>query len=146
MAYVQGYYKLINPQKYMGDKSNIFYRSSWEKKAFEICDGNPNIKRWASEEIVIPYLKPTPDGSVKAAKYYPDLYIEYTDKHGNYIKHLIEIKPEKQTKKSKSKKQNVRLAENYVYLINQLKWEAAQNWCNARHIKFSVETESSLFR
>jgi hypothetical protein len=145
MRFVQDFYKLNHPEKYMGDPNKVFYRSSWEKHAFTFLDNNIKVKRWVSEGVAIPYLKPTPDGSYKKSNYYPDLYVEYEDRNGNIVREMIEIKPLKQTKQSVSKKKKVKIVENHIYLINQLKWEAAKKWCAARGIKFSVITENSLF-
>jgi hypothetical protein len=138
-------YKLKNPDKYLGNPENIVIRSSWELQFFEFCDNNKNILRWSSEEIKIPYMKPTPQG-LKPAMYFPDAYIEYVDKNGNLIKELIEIKPEKQSRLSKAKKSTTRMFENAVAVVNFAKWEAAEKWCSQRGIKFSVITEKTLHR
>ncbi len=136
------------PEKYLGDVSNIIFRSSWELRTFEMLDGNPNIIHWVSEEIKIPYIVPDSSSSTgyKQRTYFPDLYVEYYDRSNTLIKELIEIKPEKQTKPSKSKKSHVKLLENQVFIINKLKWNAAQVWCDKRGIKFSIMTEKSIFR
>jgi hypothetical protein len=145
MKFRQDFYKIKHPEKYIGDVNKIFYRSSYELTAFQFLDNNPNVKKWGSEIIAIPYLKPTADGSFKKANYFPDLYVEYVDRNNNYIKEIFEIKPEKQTKPSSAKRQKVRVAENFTYMVNQMKWDAAQKWCNARGIKFSIIAEKSLF-
>ena len=60
MAYTKDTYKgkftPTNPRKYIGDPTQIVYRSSYELKFMKWCDINASVKRWASEEIVIPYL------------------------------------------------------------------------------------------
>ena len=71
MAY-KGKWKPKNYSKYSGNSKNITYRSLWERQAFKWCDENPNIVKWSSEEVVVPYRSKT-DG--KAHKYYPDLKI-----------------------------------------------------------------------
>ena len=55
----QGYFKPTNPEKYKGNVDKIFYRSSWELKFNNWCDKHPSVLEWSSEEIVIPYKKPT---------------------------------------------------------------------------------------
>lgn len=135
----KGPYTLRYPEKYMGNKDTIFYRSSWEKRFFEFCEFNPNVKKWASEEIAIPYIKPT---DKKFHKYYPDIYIEYVDANGEYRKELIEIKPAKEAYKSKTKSTYDKLA----YVINEAKWDAATQFCSQHGIKFRIMTENSLFR
>ena len=47
-----------NPSKYLGDPTKIVYRSLWERKCMRIFDENPNVIRWASEEMAIPYFSP----------------------------------------------------------------------------------------
>ena len=70
----QGYYTPKNPDKYVGDITKIRYMSSWELELHKFFDGNPNVIRWASEEIAIPYYKPT-DGRIH--KYYPDYWVNF---------------------------------------------------------------------
>ena len=64
----------------------------------QFADLNPNIIQWGSEEIVIPYLKPT---DKKIHKYIPDFWIKVKNKHGDVKKFLIEIKPLKETIQTK---------------------------------------------
>ena len=147
--YKEGVYTPRNPEKYVGDLDNIVYRSSWEEHAFKFLDNNPNVLKWAAEPVPIAYQKPIIQNgkfSWKPANYFPDLFVEYINRDGTVIKELIEIKPLKQTKQSKSRKESVRLQENYVHLVNQAKWQAAKAWCEKYGIKFSILTENSLFR
>ena len=51
-------YKPSNPEKYVGDPNNIICRSSWERKFCHWADLNPDIVKWVSEEVAIPYLSP----------------------------------------------------------------------------------------
>lgn len=134
-----------HPEKYMGDFENIIIRSSWELRVFQFCDNNPNVLRWGSEEIAIPYMKPFP-GGYKPANYYPDLYVEYNDREGNLIKELIEVKPEKFTKASRSRNSATKAFENMQYIVNMAKFTAASNWCEREGVKFSVLSEKSIFR
>ena len=138
-------YKLNNPEKYIGDPDKLMYKSSWEQSAFFMCDNNPNIVRWAYEFIPIKYAKPVGAG-FKITTYFPDLYLEYFDRDQNFIKEVLEVKPKNQTQPSKKKKTETRLYENYVYLVNKAKWEAAKAWCTPRGIKFTVITENGLYR
>ena len=145
MGWQQGYYEPKNPEKYMGDATNIVYRSSWELDAFKFCDNNPNVLKWASEEIVIPYAMPTPSGGVRKARYFPDLYMEYKRRDGKVVRDLIEIKPKKQTKPSRSRNPKNKMYENQVHQKNLLKWEAARQWCAQNGINFRILTESDQF-
>lgn len=144
----KGRFYLNYPDKYMGDKSNIIFRSSWELEAFTFCDNNRNIIRWASEEIAIPYLKPTfkQNPPFRKANYYPDLYVEYYNKKGSIIRELIEIKPFKQLSPSKARKRTTKLVENYTYMINEAKWNAAKDWCRQRNIRFTFMSEKDIFK
>ena len=141
----QGEYTPNNPEKYKGDLSNIIYRSSWELEAFEFCDNNKNVLFWSSEEIVIPYAMPMANGSVRPAKYYPDLYMEYKRADGKIARDLIEIKPHKQTQVSKSRNPKNKMYENAVHFKNQLKWEAARAWCGQNGLTFRILTEKEQF-
>jgi len=141
----QGVYTPKYPDKYIGDVTKIVFRSSWELEMNKFLDNNPNIVEWASEELSIPYIKPT-DGRVH--KYFVDYYIKYFDKQGNVIKELIEVKPEKQTKAPKrvGKNKRTQLYEQVTYAINIAKWKAATNFANQHGMKFRIITEKNMFR
>jgi hypothetical protein len=139
----QGKYVVKNPRKYVGDLNKVTYRSSWELSAHTFFDNNPRILRWASEEIKIPYIKPT-DGKIH--HYYPDYWVEYVNKDGEVLRELIEVKPLAQTKISKSRNPKTKLYENLTYVVNQAKWEAATNWCTQHRMVFRVISEGDIFR
>ena len=141
----QGYYKPKHPEKYKGNIDNIRFLSSWELHFNKFLDNNPNILEWASEEIVIPYIKPT-DGKVH--KYYPDYWIKYKDRNGNIIQEIIEVKPDAQTKppKKRGKKKKVQLRESVTYAINVAKWKHAAAYCKKHGLKFRLITEKQLFK
>lgn len=141
----QDFYEVKNPEKYKGDVKNVFYRSSWEFEAFKFCDNNPNVIEWASEEIVIPYAMPTSSGGIRPAKYYPDLYMKYVNSAGKICTELIEIKPKKETRPSRSRNPKTKMMENATYQKNMLKWEAARNWCKQKGMIFRVITEQDQF-
>lgn len=134
-----------NWAKYIGKSEEIVYRSSWELRALEFFDNNPNVVHWSYEDITIKYLKPQPDGTMKAATYIPDAYVEYYNRKGELKKELLEIKPKKQTQRSRSRKVENKMYENYIYAVNQAKWAAADMWCKQRGIDFRVITETSIF-
>lgn len=145
----QGLFVSANPHKYLGDASNIVYRSSWELRVFKFLDTNQYILGWVSEPFGIPYMKPVIlNGKqiFKKATYYPDVYVEFVDENGNERHQMVEIKPQKQTRKSRSKKTLVKLQENQIFAVNQAKWTAAMQWCNAHGIEFIIATEKSIFR
>ena len=142
----QGSYTVINKSKYIGNVSSVYYRSSWEQRVFLYMDISPNILKWSSEEISIPYIKPTDN---KPHRYFPDLYAEVLTSTGAK-KFLIEIKPTKDTeiykpKKTTSKSQQ-RIVESAITVaINEAKWDAAREWCKINSITFMIWTEKELF-
>lgn len=139
-------YNVRNRHKYMGDPDNVIIRSSWEARAFEFFDNNINVIRWGSEEIEIPYMKPQPDGMIRPARYYPDIYVEYVNKEGTLIKELFEVKPEKFTKQSRARNSHTKHFENYQYIVNMAKFHAAEEWCKRNGYKFTILSEKSIFR
>lgn len=151
-SYRQGIYKLRNPEKYLLDtkKYPVVYRSSWEKRFFEFMDNNPNVLTWAAEPFYIEYMKPyitkTGKQAVRKAKYYPDVFVEYRNKSGEIKREVIEIKPYKQTRKTRAKKATRRLQEEYTYQVNMAKWAAARKWCESRNLEFKIMTEKSIFK
>ena len=144
----QGWYMVKNPDKYLGDVNEVRFMSSWELNAFNFLDGNPNVLKWGSEEIAIPYIKPT-DGRVH--KYLPDLIVQYRDKEGVEKWELLEIKPAAQVKVSRARNPNTRTYQNLTLAVNTAKWAAAQQWCEAQQkngmaITFRILTEHSIFK
>lgn len=142
MAY-KGKYKPKFPKKYKGDPTNIIYRSLWERHCMVYFDQNPNILKWCSEEVVIPYKSPI-DG--RWHRYFPDFLIQVRTKEGDTDTILIEVKPHKETKEPAKRK---RITKNYLYEvqtfgINSAKWKAAEEYCADRKWKFMILTEKEL--
>ena len=52
--FASGKYEILNASKYVGAKAPT-YRSSWELAFMRMCDNHPNITKWASENVKIPY-------------------------------------------------------------------------------------------
>ncbi len=143
MAY-SGLYKPANPKKYKGDPTRIIYRSMWERKFMVFCDNNPSIVEWGSEEVIIPYRCPT-DGKVH--RYYPDFYVKIKSRSGDITKYLIEVKPKKQVEgpvKEPKRKTAAWKREVMTYIKNRAKWEAAEDFCEDRQMKFLILTEDHL--
>lgn len=142
--YYQGRFKPRNPSKYIGDPTNIVYRSGWELKLMSHLDKHPRVVRWASEEVVIPYRSPI-DGKIH--RYFMDFYVEQINKDGNKEKLLIEVKPKAQTKPPK-RPANVKnkryINEVKTWGVNQAKWKAAQEVCLDKGWKFQIFTEDEL--
>jgi len=141
---IKSKYKPSNPQKYIGDSNNIICRSSWERRFCKWCDDNPNVLRWASEEIRIPYISPKDN---RPHYYYPDFLIEIKQKNGKVTKQLVEVKPKKQTLPPVKGKRITKsfLYEAITYEINQAKWKAAAEFCADNMIEFRIITEDDLY-
>lgn len=133
----QGIYEVLNPEKYVGDKPPYF-RSSWEAAFCRMCDTHPNIKRWASENIKIPYQHPF---TGKWTNYVPDFMLQYEDKQGVDHVELIEIKPSSQTTMENARG----TANKMAVAVNAAKWTAAQEWCKRQGIRFRVVNEEHIF-
>ena len=144
MAY-KSKYNPENPDKYVGNPTNIICRSTWERKMCKYLDKNTNVLRWASEEISIPYISPI---DKKSHKYYPDFLAEIKQKSGSVQTFLIEIKPDKQTKPptTKNKRTKTHNINMKTFVINDAKWKAAEKFCSDNDWKFTVLTEKHLFK
>ena len=139
MNYLQGKYKVKNPQKYKGNVGSVQYRSSWELNVFNYMDRNPDVILWNSEEVVVPYRSPI-DGRMH--RYFVDIWMK--NKKGDV--YLIEIKPYAQTKPPIKKKRITKkyLNEVKTWGVNQAKWEAANDYCKKKDWSFQILTEKEL--
>ena len=142
MAY-SGLFKPKNPQKYVGDPTNIVYRSSWECKVMSWLDRNPSIISWASEELIIPYKSPVDN---RVHRYFPDFVVKVKSRDGKTKTMILEVKPKKQTLPPEPRKRMTKQYVNEVvtYGVNQAKWEAANEFCLDRGWEFRVLTENDL--
>ena len=105
-----------------------------------LCDEHPNVAKWASESIKIPYRHPL---TGKQTIYVPDFFILYNGKNKKRTAELIEVKPNNQAKLESIGKN----AQNQAaYIVNKAKWEAAGKWCKRQGIRFRVITESDIFK
>jgi hypothetical protein len=136
--FARGKYTMKHPEKYVGNKMPI-YRSSWEWSFMNFCDNNPNIAKWASEAVQIPYRDPL---TGRQTVYVPDFFIQYTDKFGKMIVELIEIKPASQTILERVGKNKYNQAQ---FVKNQAKWASATLWCKQQGLKFRIVNENDLF-
>jgi len=100
----------------------VFFRSSYEKKAFIKLDDDDNVKSYKSESVSTEYYNPEKNIN---SSYLIDLLIEHQD--GS--KKLVEIKPEKWLQDE----------------VIRLKIEAGENKAKEMGIPFEVWTEMSLF-
>ena len=136
-------YKPSFPKKYQGDVRNIVCRTTWERKFCQYCDINESILEWGSEEFWIPYKSPVDN---RTHRYFPDFIIKVKESTGQIKTYVIEVKPRKQTKAPRKKKNVTKayLHECKTYAINQAKWSAANEWCKDRKIEFKIITEKEL--
>mgnify|MGYP002032311560 CR=1 FL=1 len=140
--YHKGRYRPVNPKKYCGNKSNIQYRSSWELRMMRYLDTKNAVLEWNSEEVIIPYLSPL---DRKRHRYFTDFYAKIKDSSGNITRYILEVKPRKERKPPRKKKNQVKyLKEVRTYIVNQAKWEAAENWCSKRGYVFQILDETDL--
>lgn len=142
--YKQGFFKPRNPNKYIGDPTNIVYRSGWEKRVMEWADTNSSIVKWGSEEVVIPYVSPVDN---RVHRYFMDFYVEVKGSDGSIRTMLLEVKPKAQTQAPKTPKRKTKryITEVVTYGVNQAKWKAAEDYCKTKGWEFKLVTESDIF-
>lgn len=142
MAY-SGSFIPKNIGKYKGDVRKIKYRSTWEKFFMGWCDNNPDVVKWGSETVIIPYFS-NADG--KKRRYYMDFWVLFKD--GRQF--FFEVKPFKETQPpvkpvqlTTAKKKRF-IDEVYTYSVNRDKWMAAQKLAEKEGVIFKIITERSL--
>lgn len=143
--YHQGIYKPIHPEKCL-NKNLVEFRSGLEYKYFYKIDKSPNVIRWGSETVWVPYYNPI---KKRTAQYWVDLYLE-TKSHGTMI---VEIKPKKEIKAitenkppkmTKAKKKTTFLYESKMFYINKNKWETAKQFAENKGWTFWCISEDDL--
>jgi len=143
MAY-SGKYSVKNINKYLGDPTNVWWRSLWERKMMIHLDENSNVIEWSNEEIVIPYLSPIDN---KWHRYFPDFFVKVRNKNDKIESMILEVKPLSQSqppqKKNRVTKQYIR--EVVTWGVTESKWEAARKYCADRNWQFKIITEKDLF-
>jgi len=143
----QGLYKVIHPEKYVGDVNNVIYRSGWEKKFCIYCDNQPSIIEWSSEPFKIKYLN---GSTFKEHTYYTDFYIKIQDSSDKSKKYIVNINQESQNKKPEiQSKRTLKALNSYKYNLdqyvkNQSKWVEAKRACEDAGFEFMVITEKFL--
>lgn len=107
------------------------------------CDTNKNVLEWSSEEVFVAYKSPLDN---KYHRYFVDFKIKTLNKNGDVETHLVEIKPQYKTVEPKIPKRKTKAYFNEVkdWLINNSKWEAAEEYCRDRNWKFMIMTEKEL--
>lgn len=141
--YNRGKFKPKNPQKYKGNPSEIYWRSSWELKLMLYLDEHKDVISWGSEEIIIPYRSPLDN---RIHRYYPDFIVTKINNEGRKETAIIEVKPAKQTvpPKIKEKVTKAYITEVKTWGVNEAKWKAALEFCKDRGWTFHIFTEKEL--
>lgn len=146
----QGYYQPDYPEKYQGDITKIFFRSSWERRfAVQYLDNNPNCLSWCSEEIPIPYYYPIDQ---KMHNYFIDFFCILKQNDNTNKGVFIEIKPYKslsppilkETIRTSTKRITQYNKECAEYIKNLAKFNAAKEFAIQRNCDFIVITEKDL--
>lgn len=161
----QGYYKVENTEKYVGDPTKVIYRSSWEFAFAKYCDVSPSILKWSSEPISVPYydkvsklvecqkygLDPSNPSNWEKKNYNIDFWCVVDNGDGTYKKLFIEIKPSnkliKPTPPPKDSPIAVQKKFNAIakeYLINEEKFKAMKRYAEANNAEFHIFTEKTL--
>ena len=149
----QGYFNPKYPDKYIITEKSITkgkgirYMSGWERLFFDFCDMNPNVLSWNSEGIPIPYISPLDN---RQHTYYPDVYLEVKKSDGTLERTLVEIKPNaerfppKEPKKKTEKNMMSFMKKMETFLVNQAKWEQAEEFCKLNNITWRIMDEYDL--
>ena len=140
----KGKFKIKNSEKYIGDSTNVIYRSLMELNFMKWCDKSEKVLKWSSEEVIVPYISHM---DKKRHRYFPDFLIQ-TEKGWT----LIEVKPQVQTKPPKKllvENLTPKKKRRYAYavktwLVNEAKWEAAKKVCEVKGWRFQIMTEKQL--
>lgn len=135
----------VNEGKYV-DKDPIVCKSSWEVHFCKWCDSNPNILKWSSESIQIPYYDPI---QKKNRRYYPDFSLSVRNTDGRITKYIVELKPYHETippTGKGNKKDRTVMYEFCTYQTNIAKWRAAIDFCRKHGFVFKLLTEYDLFK
>jgi len=144
----QGYYKLENPFKYLGDPNKIIFRSSWEYKLMRYCDLTKKVLEWSSEPIAIKYISPLDN---KQHNYFIDFYLKVGLDDKTEIKYLVEVKPIKDylnrpllEGKKTPKKLKVYEEQLKTYLVNNAKFNYAVRYAESIGMKFIILNDNNL--
>ncbi len=134
--YAQGFYTILNPEKYIGNGTPK-YRSGWELTFMRFCDNHPSVVSWGSECVRIPYKNPF---TGRDTFYVPDFLVTY-QVNGVKRAELIEIKPKAQAVMEMARSQQ----EKAAVALNMCKWQAARIWCKRMGASFRILTEEDIY-
>jgi len=143
----QGVFVPEHPDKCI-NKTEINFRSAWEKRFLFWLDTNPSVIKYGYEVITIPYRY---DVDGKIHRYMVDFYAEIMTKDKKLERYLIEVKPKRQGQKpTMPKRKSAKSIKNYLYearsyIKNKNKWESAQAFCKQNGMTFKILNEDNLF-
>lgn len=150
----RGYFKPKNPQKYIGDPTNIVYRSGWELLVMKYLDENTNVVRWSSDGldidnkptehgVAVPYVSPIDN---RVHRYFPDFIAEIRTVNDGIKTYMLEVKPKAQTMEPKKKTRKTKryITEVMTWGVNKQKWKSAEEFCRKRGWEFRLITEDQL--
>ena len=142
MAY-KGRYKPKHPEKYIGNPTNIIYRSLLERRFMVYCDKSNSILEWGSEEVIVPYKSPIDN---RMHRYFVDFIVKLKNKDGIKETLLIEVKPKKQCSAPKKPKKKTRkyITEVKNWGITSAKWKAATEYAENKGWRFIIMTDETL--
>jgi hypothetical protein len=149
-----GWYVLQNPQKYIGEKTKVNYKSNLEERVMFWLDNNLKVLKWAYENVAIDYPKPVfMNGRlhhIETHKYFLDFYVELLENDQSIGKYIIEVKSKSATrppikpKKITKKSQERYMQECATYVVNSNKWSAAKKFADTNGIKFKMLLDSDI--
>lgn len=149
-SYNQGLYSLVNVSKYVGNPTDIKYRSSWELAFCRYLDLNERVLKWACEQPIITYS----DLRGQVHRYYPDFMytLMKNDDPNDFKKVIVEIKPSTELFPPKRPlNETAKALQNYEYAVrthikNKLKFSAACDYAEKHGMEFVIITEDRLIK
>jgi hypothetical protein len=144
--YLQGHFHPKNLEKYIGDKSQIIFRSGWERQFMSWCDSNPAVILWTSE-YPIQYYSQVDE---KVRRYFVDFFVRVRGRDNTEKTLMVEIKPASQTVPPKKPRiNNPKNNHRYIeacktFQVNQDKWNAAKTYADKNGFVFTTLNEYDL--
>lgn len=144
----EGYYSVLNKDKYLGDLNKVIFRSSYEETLFKELDLDPAVLYWVAEppELKIRYWNPV---KLRWAFYFPDVMC--VKRHGDrQVKCLIEIKPKSKLKlpvrpKTNDQKKLASFQKKMAdYMVIDAKRKSAVEFCKQKGMLYVFITEDTV--
>lgn len=129
-----------NIDKYLGDASNIVYRSTIEAEWFLWFDQTDDIISWASEPFPIKYKFDS-----KEKDYWFDVLLKIRNRDSSESSYICEIKPNNKLYPPVKKRSKYFLNEIKEFRMNYYKWYYAYVWCEDKEYEFGILNEKNEF-